>query len=280
MRVTVCQLRTAPGALEEDWAGLVTHARSERTDVVVLPELGFAPWFAAEPTFDRAVWDAAVRAHDSWLGRLGELPAAVIGTRPVGRGTGRRNQAYAAEQGGPVRALHDKSYLPDEPGFWEASWYGRGDGGHAVVDVSGLRTGVLVCTELWFAEHARALGRSGAHVVATPRCTPVESLGTWLAGGRATAVMAGAWSLSSNSAEPEHGGLGWAVDPDGEVVATTSRDEPWVTVDVDLSEVEAAKLRYPRYVPELAQRRPAPVRQTGDASRRVATARATIPLVE
>lgn len=60
-------------------------------------------------------------------------------------------------------------------------------------------------------EHARADGRDGAHVVAVPRVTPSSSLETWLAGGRACAVVAGAWSLSSNSAEPEHGGLGWVV---------------------------------------------------------------------
>lgn len=251
MRVTVCELRTAPGALEEDWEGLVAHAASEGSELVVLPELGFAPWFAAGRTYDAGTWQAAVSSHEQWLDRLGELPAAVIGSRPLTRDGGRRNQAYARERGGGMQPLHDKSYLPDEPGFWEASWYGRGDGGHAVTEVAGLRAGVLVCTELWFLEHARSLGRCGAHVIATPRVTPATSLEKWLAGGRACAVVAGAWSLSSNSAEPEHGGLGWAVDPEGEVVATTCRERPWVTVDVDLHAVEAAKLRYPRYVPEL-----------------------------
>jgi len=229
----------------------VAHVDSEHSDLVVLPELGFAPWFAAERPCDDEPWNAAVTAHERWLTRLGELRTAVIGTRPVDRPEGRRNEAYVAEAGGPVRPLHDKSYLPDEPGFWEASWYGRGDGGHAVVDVAGARAGTLVCTEMWFLEHARAFGRAGAHVVATPRCTPVDSLDKWLAGGRVCAVVSGAWSLSSNSAEPEHGGLGWAVDPEGTVVATTSREQPWVTVEVDLAAVDAAKAGYPRYVPEL-----------------------------
>jgi N-carbamoylputrescine amidase len=85
----------------------------------------------------------------------------------------------------------------------------------------------------------------------TPRVTPASSLDTWLAGGRTCAVVSGAWSLSSNSAEPEHGGLGWAIDPEGVVVATTSPDQPWVTVEVDLAAVDAAKADYPRYVPEL-----------------------------
>lgn len=252
MRVTVCELRTSPAGLREDWTALIAHVARERSELVVLPEMCFAPWFAAQRPYEPRVWEAAVSAHEEWLARLVELPAGVIGTRPVTRTAGRRNEAYSAERGGPVRRLHDKSYLPDEPGFREASWYGRGDGGHAVTEVAGLRVGVLVCTELWFLEHARALGRAGAHVVATPRVTPVETLDKWLAGGRACAVVAGAWSLSSSSAEPEHGGLGWAVDPEGEVVATTSRDEPFATVEIDLGAVDDAKRRYPRYVPELS----------------------------
>jgi len=252
MRVTVCELRTTPEALADDCAGLVAHVRAEGSDLVVLPELGFAPWFAAEHAYDAVVWTAAVAAHNHWLKRIDELPAAVIGTRPVDRAAGRRNEAFAADRGGPVRPLHAKSYLPDEPGFWEASWYGRGNGGHTVVDVAGLRAGVLVCTEMWFLEHARALGRAGAQLIATPRCTPVSTLDKWLAGGRTCAVVSGAWSLSSSSAEPEHGGRGWAIDPDGNVVATTSGERPWVTVELDPKQADAAKATYPRYVPELS----------------------------
>jgi N-carbamoylputrescine amidase len=249
--VTVCELRTSAEALEQDWDGLVAHVAEQRSELVVLPEMGFAPWFAAALPASEATWASSVAAHAAWSQRLPELGAAVVGTRPVNRPAGRRNEAYVCTPAGQLRPLHSKSYLPDEDGFWEASWYDRGDGGHQVVEVGDLRVGALVCTEMWFLEHGRAYGRAGAHVVATPRVTPAYSLDKWLAGGRACAVISGAWSLSSNSAEPEHGGLGWAIDPDGVVVATTSRDQPWVTVEIDLAAVDAAKASYPRYVPEL-----------------------------
>jgi N-carbamoylputrescine amidase len=46
------------------------------------------------------------------------------------------------------------------------------------------------------------------------------------------------------------GGLGWVVDPDGQVLATTSREQPFVTVEVDLRLAEQARHTYPRYVRE------------------------------
>ena len=37
------------------------------------------------------------------------------------------------------------------------------------------------------------------------------------------------------------------VSPDGDVLAVTSRSEPFATVDVDLANAERAKSTYPRY---------------------------------
>jgi N-carbamoylputrescine amidase len=71
----------------------------------------------------------------------------------------------------------------------------------------------------------------------------------WLAGGRTAAVVAGAYAVSSNHGDERFGGQGWIVDPDGRVLAITSAEEPFVTVDVDLDGAEAAKRTYPRYVP-------------------------------
>ena len=131
----------------------------------------------------------------------------------------------------PARCVRDrirgKRYLPDEPGYWEASWYDRGDPEFPTVLVADARIGILVCTDLWFFEWARHYARSGVDLLCLPRATPYDSLARWLAGGQVAATCAGAYCMSSNQWNPsgagmDSGGLGWVVDPDGNVLATTS----------------------------------------------------------
>lgn len=262
MRATVCQLREAPEALEEDWASLVDHVLAEGSDLVLLPEMPFHPWLAASRARDAERWAAAVDAHERWAARLGELGAAVVaGSRPATRRGEAVNEGFVWEDRSGLRPVHEKRYLPDEPGFWEASWYRPGEGRFDTAPLGlsegreggPVRVGFLICTDLWFPEHARAMGRAGAHLLLAPRATPEGGLEKWLVGGRASAIVGGAWCLSSNRSGPgtayPWGGGGWIVEPEGgEVVGVTSRKEPFVTREVDPGAAEAARATYPRYV--------------------------------
>lgn len=255
MNVTVCELRDDERDFAEDWASLVKHSRAEGSELVLLPEMPFCPWFALTRDFEATVWQSAVETHERWLARLPELSAAVvIGSRPVNRNGARLNEGFVWQAASGYRAVHDKYYLPEDEGFWEASWYQRGAGQFKLAEVAGLKLGMVICTELWFLQHARAYGLVGAHLIATPRATGKPTVDKWLAGGRVQAVVSGAYSLSSNhvSEDPniDLGGQGWAIDPDGQVLAVTSRQQPFVTVEIDLARSEAAKQTYPRYVPD------------------------------
>lgn len=255
LKVTVCELRDDPAGLAEGWEQLKAHVRAEAGDVVLLPEMPFTAWFARSLPFDPQVWQAAVAAHDEWQARLAELaPAVVLGARPVQYGAQRLNEGFLWSAAEGYRAAHHKYYLPDEAGYWEASWYERGDGSFSPVTAGGVSIGFLICTELWFLERARAYGRQGIHLLVNPRTTGWESVDKWLAGGRAAAVVSGAYTLSSNRLSPpgekEFGGQGYIVDPDGGVLGVTSRERPFVTVEIDTLQAEAAKKTYPRYVRE------------------------------
>lgn len=254
MKATICQLHNDADALAEDWNALVAHVRAKGSHLVVLPEMPFYPWVAAGPDADPAVWAAAVEAHARWIDRFPELGAVtVVGTRPVLRGGRRLNEGFVWTPESGARGVHAKVYLPDEAGFWEASWYEPGPPEFDVVEVDGVRLGFLICTELWFLRHARAYAAQGIHCLVCPRATPLSSVDKWLAGGRTAAVVAGAFCLSSNrvgdGAPLSWGGAGWLMEPqEGRVLAVTDEVHPWTTLDLNLEHAEAAKHTYPRYV--------------------------------
>jgi len=249
MNVTVCQLPDQEEALRAAWEDLADHVREQRSELLLLPELPFAPW----PCGDRRVhpdhWYAVMQYHDEWIGRLPELGVPTIAaSRPVIHHRQRKNEGFVWEDS-RVRTVHHKRYLPDEEFFWEASVYAPGDGQFAPANTAVGPIGFLICTELWFSEHARDYGRQGVRFLLCPRATKAETREKWLVGGRAAAIRAGAWCLSSNRGGDDWAGCGWIIEPEsGAVLATTDATRPFVTLDIDPTAADRAQTTYPRYV--------------------------------
>ncbi|MEM1181476.1 MAG: carbon-nitrogen hydrolase family protein [Acidobacteriota bacterium] len=257
MKVTVCELPNDPSQLDAAWSALVEHTRTERSDFVLLPEMPFSPWLASVQERDEQRWRLAVDAHRRWQDRLPELGApSVAWTAPVLDGGAAFNEGGLwTRADGSLRPSHRKVYLPEEGGFWEARWYRRGDGRFDADDVPGARVGFMICTEMWFTQHARTYGQDGVQLLLTPRATLKPSVDKWIAGGRAAAVVSGAYSLSSNFSGDaggelgDWGGAGWIIEPEeGDVLGVTSADRPFLTLDIDLTVADTAKSTYPRYV--------------------------------
>jgi N-carbamoylputrescine amidase len=255
MKVTVCELGNDLAALEQDWQALVDHVRSETSELVLLPEMAFFPWIAKTKQFDAGTWEAAVNAHERWMQRLEALsPAIVIGSRPVTRQGKRLNEGFVWDAKTGYHKMHTKYYLPDEEGFWEASWYERGEGEFVTGKINNIRIGFLICTELWFNYHAREYAKQRIHLLVCPRATPSTSVEKWIAAGRTAAVVSGGFCLSSNFGGVsgdgmKWGGGGWIVEPEeGQVLGVTSVEQPFLTMRVNLLVAETAKDTYPRYV--------------------------------
>jgi N-carbamoylputrescine amidase len=254
MKVTVCELSNDPEEFTRDWELLAAHVTGEQSELVLLPEMVFFPWFAWSKKFDPVIWEAAVKAHEQAEELLRKLsPACVCGTRPITKDGKRLNESFVWEKSWGYRPAHQKYYLPDEEGFWEASWYERGKGDFTLVKCRQALVGFVICTDIWFFDHSRTYGQKGAHIIACPRATPRSTLEKWLVAGRAASVVSGAFALSSNriSQEKENadlGGQGWIVGPNGKVLGLTSTKKPFLTLYLDLSKAERAKHTYPRYV--------------------------------
>lgn len=255
MRLTVCELPDDISAFVDRWYDLCKHVKSEDSELVLLPEMPFSRWISATQEDSKKEWVEAVQAHDYWIDRLSELaPATVLGSRPTYSDGRRLNEGFVWTEEEGSRLVHEKTFLPDAPWFWEASWYEVGEKSFSLVECAGAKCGFLICTELWAAEQAREYGQNGAHLIANPRVTETFAAEQWRAGAQTMSTISGAFLASSNRttvpseniAEAPFGGGGWIVDPDGSVLAETSKSQPFITVDIDLTVAESAKSTYPR----------------------------------
>jgi len=251
MRVTVCQLPHEPRALAAAWAALCEHTKGRASECVLLPEFAMLEPVWESEHFDAARWSAVLAQSDLQLRRLPELGAAfVVGTRPACVGGRRLNQGYLWSRAGGLEPLRSKYFHPDEPGNWEATWFHRGDPAFPAFRAGRVAFGLNICTELWALETFAAYAALGVEILLTPRATSSATAAKWQAAGVVAAVRSGAYSLSSNRVETTgaSGGMGWIIDPAGDVLAITSAVAPFATCDLDLTHATKAKESYPRYV--------------------------------
>jgi N-carbamoylputrescine amidase len=255
MRVTVCELPHEPAALAAAWAALCEHSVRHSSQLVLLPEFAMVDPVWQDELFDAARWAAALAQSEVWRQRLSELRAAnVVGTRPVTIDGRPFNQGFLWSASGHSAAgdlvpLRRKFFLPDEPGNWEARWFDRGDSDFTEYHAGALSFGLNICTELWAVETYAAYAVRGVPVILSPRATAASTTAKWLSVGVVAAVRSGAFSLSSNRVDPTGacGGVGWIIDPYGNILARTTLDTPFATADIDLSASAAARDDYPGY---------------------------------
>jgi N-carbamoylputrescine amidase len=257
MRLAVCEAPAELAADSKAWTVFAEAARKVTSDVLLLNEMPFGSWIAGRTVLDPEVLVSSHRAHLAGLKRLPDLGApVVIATFPTFEHGTSVNQGFIWEQEGRVRPVHSKQFFPDEPGYWEAHWFSRGDTHFRVAEVRGLRVGFLICTEVMFNEWARHYRREAAHLIVVPRATPPQSLQRWKIAVAMAAIVSGCYVATSNRVGrdgmgQEFGGGGWIFDPTGKLIAETTPERPVVSAMLNLSTVTAAQKEYPCYVEEL-----------------------------
>ncbi len=259
MKVAVCELAAelAPGSPE--WDTLATSVRAGKPDLLLLNEMPFGPWVAAGNRFRAAAMEKSAALHQEGLAHLADLGCPVVmGTRPVPRSAGWMNEAFVWTAKEGFAPAHTKQYFPDEAGFYEARWFKSGERNFNIVPAGAARAGFLICTELMFNEHARSYGRRGANIIAVPRATGPGMIPQWMAALRMAAIVSGCYVLSSNrngatGKGQKFGGHGCIVNPQGEIIATTTPEAPVAFCKIDLRATQKAQRGYPVYVSESAK---------------------------
>lgn len=235
MKITVCELPDGRDEFSSAWIRLAESVHGEASELILLPAMPFASWFASSRQFDVAVWNAAVRAHDEWEHRLPELGATyVLSSRPIDFGNERWDEGYVWDAEHGVRSVHAKSQFRSEKGAWETEWYRTSFPEFVPLDLEGnLVVGFLMGAELSAAEEARRYGEEHVDVIAVPRGANVMPFERWRDRARELAQLASAHVIASTRAGT-FGGQACIIAPDGEVLGTTSATQPILTLDIQL----------------------------------------------
>ncbi len=257
MKVTVCQLSNDLIQLKEDWEGLVEHCRTHKSELILLPEMPFHPWIASEPKVDENAKKQAIEIHQEWIQRLDEFGDAIVAyTKPEIKEGKFLNAAYVWSKKSGHRRVHSKYFFPEEEEFYEETWFDREEKSFEIIEFEGIKIGFLLCTEVWFTQYARKYGLDGAEFLLVPRASGKSSIEQWVRCGQTSAVIGGCYCLSANRSGVstngfEWGGTGWIAQPgDGKLLGKTNEKSPFITIEVDLEKVKAAKKDYPLYVRE------------------------------
>lgn len=256
MKVTVCELSDNPVDFKRDWKELENHLISQDPDLLLVPEMPFSKWLAFEQFPNEALKRESVNNHQNWLKEIEKLHSKnIIYSAPEMIDDQFFNTAFIFSKTTGHVPIHRKAYFPQEPNFWESTWFDR----EQVVsfnafEIANYKIGLLICTELWFLQHAREYGKNGVDLLLCPRATGKEDNSNWINCGKIAAIVSGAYCLSSNRSGVsesgfEWGGGGWVTAPiNGELLGSSSSENKIITVNIDLRKSRAAKLEYPLYV--------------------------------
>jgi predicted amidohydrolase len=255
MKVCVCELPDNSVDFINEWNDLKGHISREAPDLILFPEMPFCKWVASSRQPNDTVKQDSVTKHDFWISRFDQLNVRyIVYSKPELSDGKYFNTAFVYEKDKGHRRLHTKYYFPEEPHFWEDTWYDRAEKAFDVFELDGFKIGVLLCTEMWFTEYARSYGKLDVDLLLCPRATGEASSESWLSLGAALAVISGAYCLSSNKSGPgddnfKWGGNGWIIEPlTGKLAGKTTRAQKFITRKIDLGESRNAKADYPLYV--------------------------------
>ena len=257
-KVALAQMSPALGDLERNLAlheKLAREAASHGAGLVLFPELSLTGYFIKD-----LVSSVALRAESPELRPLLVLSrdvALVVGL--VEETPDRRfyNAALYLE-GGAVRHVHRKVYLPTYGIFDEQRYFAAGDRARAFDTALG-RMAILLCEDLWHPALPLLAAHDGADLILCPSSSPGRGLGpegrfcnaaAWEAANRTYAALFTVYLAYAGRVGYEDGACFWGgsevIGPGGEPAAKAPYlDEVLLYAELDPNELRRARIANP-----------------------------------
>jgi len=227
MRVALCQVPVSsdPAVNLGRAKAALGDAAAAGAELAVFPEgtqarFGSDLRSIAEPTDGSFCTGLAEAARDHSI-------AVIAGVYEPGPGDRVYNTAVAFDARGDMAAAYRKIHLFDALGQRESDQIAPGDE-PVIAEISGLRVGILICYDIRFPEHARALVAGGADLIVVPACWAAGLFKEehWVTLIRARAIENTVWVAAADQVpdrsepptrSPTGSGRSMLVDPMGVV---------------------------------------------------------------
>lgn len=267
MRIAVGQVRVArdPQQNLERIEDLAARAVSAGARLLLLPE-GLISRDAQDPDATRA----GAQEHDGpFVTELLEISrrhqVALAGTVHLKDGDKVVNAFLVADEG-QLLARYDKLHLYDAFNDKESDKVTPGHDYPPVVEVDGVRLGLVTCYDLRFPEHSRHLALNGAQALLVSAAWVRGSLKEhhWMTLCTARALDNTAYVVASGEISERNVGLSCVVDPMGRVVSAAAEGEELIVADLDTQRVADVRAKLPvlanaRFAPPVLQPHPTTV---------------------
>ena len=195
LHIVMAQINSTVGAISEN-AARIRQAVSmvpARTDMVIFPEMCLSGYPLAD-LVNRADLLTACRTHLAQLTKdLADAPAILLGCPHVDTAAqgefldrtyldqvgdcaekGKIFNAIMLLQNGTCHWVSSKFHLPNEGIFDEKRQFAQPHHHAGPTEIAGVRFGIMVCHDMWFADVAETMQESGAEILVAPNASPFE----------------------------------------------------------------------------------------------------------
>ena len=177
LRIALAQFDFPVGAVLENATritAMIAEARDRHgVDLVLFPELALSGYPPEDLLSRPDFLEACERAMQRIAGECRGI-TAVVGW-PQAAGSVVYNAASVLRDGG-IALTYRKRELPNYAVFDERRHFAVDpDGGACCFEVKGVKVGLVICEDLWFAEPLHETAALGAELVVVPNASPFES---------------------------------------------------------------------------------------------------------
>ena len=244
MRVSVVQLASSTdSAANRALVEARLDAVDESSDLVVLPE-GTMHDFGAT---DHDLAAVAEPLDGPFVGLLADqarrLGATVVAGMFERTGDLPFNTLVAVGPDGSLAATYRKIHLYDSFGYRESDRLSSGDIEPVVLDVAGVRTGLMTCYDLRFPEMGRALVDAGAELFVVPAAWVAgeHKLHHWRTLLTARAVEDTVAVAAAAQGGERYTGHSLVIDAWGSILGEAGDDDGLIQADLDPADVAHAR---------------------------------------